>query len=126
MITGGIYGAVWFLTRRRELNALQAERKLGRAAPIAAIVLFCAAGFGTLGLQVGNDIMAVAGTLLLVQFISLLAWIILLFQSYRVLHILEVHFNSGRHLNVHLSRPLTLFLAMFYLQHKINELAGMQ
>lgn len=131
-ITGGIYIPIWFLTRRNAINALDSEEKLGKGIFILAAVVFTGIAVGSAYLQVQEIIgpvfstnreLVIAALELLLNVISLVVFIPVIYEAFKVKRILEDHFNNrfpGK--GIHLSKLWTFLLMNIYLQHKINRL----
>lgn len=114
-ITGFIYYPVWFLRRRKALNALQSVKKLGSGWLIYAIIAF------SLNILLSDEPEARdgAGTLASIALIGLIT------QAFRVRRILEDHLSAVYGRNVELSGAATFFFGAYYLQHKLNQFQGM-
>ena len=136
IITLGLYPPIWFLTKRKAINRLQSEQKLGVVAPILAIIVLsislcvssflCAAGLAIEGLLENPDevdsMLTTMTPILCAQILDLVAGVILLFPSFKVRRILDDHFNKQLHRGISFSRLWTFFFQIYYLQYKINRL----
>ena len=113
-ITGFIYYPVWFLRRRKALNALQSVKKLGSGWLIYAMIAF------SLNILLSDEPEAHdgAGTLASIALIGLMV------QAFRVRRILEDHLTAVSGRNVELSGAATFFFGAYYLQHKLNQFQG--
>jgi hypothetical protein len=134
IVTGGIYQAIWFLTRRRALNNLNSPEKLGIAglgvALAGFIVSFLLPIVGSV--KWGSWVAAENALGPLHPVILLIAEGIIIVQCFKARRILVDHLSphqqsmfsaSIRIQNDELvSRTATFFLGIFYLQYKINEL----
>ena len=134
ILTGGIYQAIWFMTRRRALNNLYSSEKLGMAGLSVAlagfVASFCLPIVGSVKWGSWVEAENVLGPLHPV--ILLLAEIIVVVECFKARRILVDHLTprqeamfsaSIRIQNDDLvSRMGTFFLGIFYLQYKINEL----
>ena len=114
-ITGFIYYPVWFLRRRKALNALQSVKKLGSGWLIYAIIAFCL----NILLSDHPEAQDGAGTLAAIASIGLIV------QAFRVRRILEDHLTAVSGQNVELSGAATFFFGAYYLQHALNKFQGM-
>ncbi len=131
-ITGGIYIPIWFLTRRSAINALDSGEKLGKGIFILAAVVFAGVTVGSAYLQVleimgpvfsTNGELVIVSLELLLNVISLLVFIPVIYEAFKVKRIIEDHFiNRYPGKGVHLSKLWTFLLMNIYLQHKINRL----
>jgi hypothetical protein len=117
-VTFGIYPVIWLFRRRRFLDGLDADARLGKALPsfiAASYALLVALGAweGATGSRDGE------GPIRLVQGMGGIAMLVAVF---RVARMLRSDFNrSGRFLTV--SGVATFFFGTLYLQYKINEAA---
>lgn len=109
IITAGIYIPIWFLTRRKVINNLQSSQKLGFDGIVLALVLISI----SLLVDVIGGIENISGLL------SMVALIIIIFQSFKVRSILEDHFVGSQ-----FSGVLTFLATICYLQYKINGILG--
>jgi hypothetical protein len=133
-LTGGIYQPIWFWSRRRALNNLRSQEKLGLL-PLSAALALLLANFllpilgsikwgswveaeNTLG-PIHPAILGIAGVILIVQ----------CFKVRRILvdHLVsreEGMFSASIRIQFEemFSRIWTFFFGIFYLQHKINGL----
>lgn len=134
VVTGGIYQAIWFLTRRRALNNLNSPEKLGIAGLGVALAGFIASfSLPIVGSVKWGSWVAAENVLgPLHPVILLIAEGIIIVQCFKARRILVDHLTphqqsmfsaSIRIQNDELvSRTATFFLGIFYLQYKINEL----
>jgi hypothetical protein len=134
IVTGGIYQAIWFLTRRKALNSLHSPEKLGMAglsvALVGFIASFCLPIVGSVKWGSWVEAENVLGPLH--PLILLIAEILIVVQCFKARRILVDHLTpreeamfsaSIRIQNDELiSRAGTFFLGIFYLQFKINAL----
>jgi hypothetical protein len=112
VVTLGIYPAVWFVRRRRFLDSLNADVKLGGLAwaPLIATGVSFIAAFAGLPSELDRAVSLGLGV----------ASIVL---AFRVANILRSDFaRTGRLLSV--SGAGTFFFGALYLQHKINQAAA--
>jgi hypothetical protein len=123
VITGGIYSAAWFLTRRRGLNVLSSDKKISVAPFVICIVLLSmnlltaflsGAAQGTGEFETERTLDGVSAIL------RLAAGITLLVQAFKVRSMLSEHFATA------ISGVGTFFFNVWYLQHKINQLTATQ
>jgi hypothetical protein len=132
LLTAGLYQPIWFLIRRKALNNLHSQEKLGVwpiAVVLAALVAsLCLPIIGSLKwgswVEVENTFPP------LHPFILLVAGVIIVVQCFKVRRILLDHlaprqegmFSAGIRLQHEesFSRMGTFFFGIFYLQHKIN------
>ena len=108
-ITFGIYIPVWFLRRRKAINGLQARKELGKASFIVLLIIFSVSllitfSFGFVEANYGAD------SLLMLEmsdsFLRLIAWIIILVQSYTIRAIFDVHFNQHQQRGISFSSAI--------------------
>jgi len=133
LVTAGLYQPIWFLSRRKALNNLHSQEKLGvwplvmaLAALLASLCLPIIGSFkwGS-WVETENTIPPLHPLILL-----LVAGVILIVQSFKVRRILLDHlapreggmFSAGIRMQHEesVSRTETFFFGIFYLQHKIN------
>ena len=131
--TSGIYIPIWFLTRRRAINALRSEEKLGKGILILATVIFTVATVGSSYLTVldfmdfiaplsaGNQGLLMLGLNAGLNVISLVAFIPVIYEAFKVKRILDDHLNYlGK--DMRFSKVWTFLLMNIYLQYRINRL----
>ena len=129
-VTAAIYVPCWFLLRRRGINRLNANEKLGVWPFVVAIVLLAV----TLALDVTGSTAASETADFLSSVILLAANIVLLVQGFKVRRIFEAHLQDAnselsdyphlRHSESSLSGLAVFFLNIFYLQYVINTRLG--
>jgi len=130
MVTLGLYYPIWFLRRRRGLNEMKTSRRLNSWPFVTAVVFALVRLFlsgATFGLsRVEFTSHSFVGPL--VTWGALAVTILMVFQCFLVKHMIEDHIMGDtdsilRRLaeSVRLSRVLTLFLGIFYLQYVINQ-----
>lgn len=113
LVTLGFYPSIWLLRRRPFLDRQDTGKELGTALPIVSMVLHALSVVVVFG---GDE---AAG---LSRFCSLAGGITALIANFRVLNILRsVSTRTGRFLGF--STMGTFFLGVYYLQHKINQMA---
>lgn len=133
-VTLGFYYPLWFLRRRRTLNALDSPRKLPSWPFFLLLALFIAealAGFVAGAIAPGRRLEDVIGpgptfALLLAR---LAIGLLVLIQCFRIKDILEDHLagpegsQAGMMLStqIQLSGLMTFLFTIFYLQHVINR-----
>lgn len=130
VVTLGIYYPVWFLTRRNAINNLQSKEKLGSGIFIFLIVLACV-GFPVDLMWVVMELFAERlseiglllskGLDLFSNILSVVWWIILLVQCFKVRRIFKEHFNVHLQKDISFSWVATFFFWIFYLQYKVNR-----
>jgi len=134
LVTAGLYQPIWFLIRRKALNNLHSQEKLG----VWPLVMVLAALLASLCLPIigsikwGSWVEAENAFPPLHLSILLVAGVILIVQSFKVRRILLDHlapgeeemFSAGIRMQHEelFSRMGTFFFGIFYLQHKINGL----
>jgi len=134
LVTAGLYQPIWFLSRRKALNNLHSQEKLG-VWPLAMVLAALVASLSLPiigGLKWSSWVEAENAVPPLHPFILLVAGIILVVQSFKVRRILLDHlapreegmFSAGIRMQHEelFSRMGTFFFGIFYLQHKINGL----
>lgn len=107
----GLYQYVWWFLRRRFLDGLDSDLKLGLALPIVIGVTSVAGNLLPLG---GNEATPLSGVMLVA------AAVLTVVANFRVAAMLRSHFRRN-HLRLEVSSVGTFFLGIFYLQYKINE-----
>jgi hypothetical protein len=134
LVTLGIYIPIWYLNRRRAINALQSPEKLSKGVFIFALSLWILDFF----LNLIYGALTEAGTSFpassmdgLSRILQLMVGILLLFQAFKVRRILLDHhaaqdagifsYQLGMEADTSFSRVATFFLGIWYLQFKINE-----
>ncbi len=137
LITFGVYVPVWFITRRKAINSLHSQQKLGLGTLVFVLVLFGAvllAGFVEGWMQASAaHVTMETYTKLNADIVNVLAGvggIVLLVQSFKVRRILLDHFRAqssglfsstmSLEREVSFSGVATFFLHIYYLQYKIN------
>jgi len=132
-LTAGLYLPIWFLSRRKALNRLHSQEKLGPW-PLAVALAACVASvlLPILGsIKYGSWEEAENAFPPLHPFVLLVAAIIIMVQCFKVRRILLDHlapregmFSAAIRLQHEalFSRMGTFFFGIFYLQHKINGL----
>ena len=134
LVTAGLYQPIWFLSRRKALNNLHSQEKLGvwpLAIALAAMVAsLCLPIIGSFKWR--SWVEAENAFPPLHPFILLVAGVILIVQSFKVRRILLDHlapreegmFSAGIRMQHEelFSRTETFFFGIFYLQHRINGL----
>jgi len=134
LLTGGLYQPIWFLSRRKALNALHSREKLG-VWPIAVILAAVVASLSITiisSLKWGSWVTVENAFPPLLPFILLVAGILLMVECFKVRRILLDHlapqqggiFSAGIRLQHEelFSRVGTFFFGIFYLQHQINDM----
>lgn len=125
LITGDIYGAVWFLKRKWYFNGLRSSQRLGTAAPVFIIVMlivYLLCSFAG-GVAVGEgDEEAAGGFFLLAILVLVSASITNLILSFRARRMLDEHFNIYLGKGMPFSKGLTFLFQQLYLQYKLNRL----
>jgi len=132
LVTAGLYLPIWFMSRRRALNALRSREKLG-AWPLAVMLLALAASLSITiisSVKWGSWVEVENAFPPFHPFILLVAAILIIVQCFKVRRILLDHlaprqegvFSAGIRLQYEesFSRMGTFFFGIFYLQHKIN------
>jgi hypothetical protein len=112
IVTLGIYPAIWFYRRRRFLDSLHSDQKLGVLAsgPLLATFVSIGLSFAVVPAEADRGISVGLGV------VSIVA-------AFRVAAILRSDFaRTGRFLRV--SGAGTFFFSALYLQHKINQAAA--
>lgn len=129
-VTAGIYVPCWFLLRRRGINSLNANEKVGVSPFVIAIVL--------LAVRLALDATGITEASETADFLSsvvlMAANIVLLVQGFKVRRIFEAHLQDAhselsdyphlRHSESSLSGVAVFFLSIFYLQYVINTRLG--
>lgn len=117
--TAGLYTGVWYLRRRKGLNLLDSTSKLGVTGPGCLIAL------STINLFLPRDsapetlvLLAVGVTNLAMAF--RVRWMIVDHLRIRIAAVLPQ--STGLQEQYKPSSVLTIFLNIFYLQYKLNEL----
>ncbi|MCC6557919.1 MAG: DUF4234 domain-containing protein [Polyangiaceae bacterium] len=118
LVTCGLYSPIWFLKRRRFLNALDSsEREIPEGLPIAIIIvwgssLLLSAAMGALESD-GKALEA------LDRLATMAGGVMLLMLSFRAKNRIAQHMlRAGQH--TPMSGLATFFLQTYYLQYKIN------
>jgi len=136
ILTLGFYYPVWFLRRRRGLNALDSPRKLPLWPFVLLLILFIAefiVGLMAQGRPVEEAIGA--GPSLALSVARLATGVLVLIQCFRIKDILEDHLAGPEgaerltmlSTQVQLSGLMTFLFTIYYLQHVINtDLISMQ
>ena len=125
-ITAGIYWPIWFMTRRKAINGMQAKEKLGSGVFVLAIVLFVisllvALGAGVLE-RLGGELLLAKGLETFSGVVHAIAAAAVLVQSFKVRRIFDEHFNVHGQQGIAFSRVATFFFILYYLQYKINRM----
>jgi hypothetical protein len=135
MFTLGLYWPIWFLQRRAGINKLHSEEKLSVWPSIVILLLVLLAVMANL--DVGYEVPSIRHfeiywTPAFSLAVGVIGVILMVFQAFKVQSIMEEHSR------LHVAGPLagsiamlqeksflvlpTLFLGIFYLQYKINEM----
>lgn len=114
VVTLGLYLPFWLLARRRFLDSLDCEAKLGVIAPALILISYVLVFFVAF-----NDPSGKGG---LTQPMQLAGGIVTLFAIFRARRILRSHFLNNR-IGSPISGIATFFFGGVYLQHKINAAA---
>jgi hypothetical protein len=125
VITGEIYWAIWFLTRKDAINSLQSREKLGNGISVfvlVAISITLVAAFISGGLEVAGEMEMAENLDAFSGLLDLVTGITMLVQCFKVRRILKEHFNVYLRRGVQFSGAATFFFGIFYLQYKINNL----
>ncbi len=126
IVTAGIYWAVWFMTRRKAINAMQAGEKLGSGLFVLAIVLFVislvVAVYAGVMERMGGELLLAKGLQASSTILHSVAAAAVLVQSFKVRRIFEEHFNVHLRQGVTFSRVATFCLIIYYLQYKMNRM----
>jgi hypothetical protein len=125
-VTAGIYWPVWFMTRRKAINAMQAEEKLGSVVFVLAIVLFVISLFvavlaGVME-RVGDELLLAKAMQAFSAILHAVAAAAVLVQSFKVRRIFHEHFNVHLQQGISFSRVATFCLIIYYLQYKMNRI----
>ncbi|PYV16436.1 MAG: hypothetical protein DMG21_11775 [Acidobacteria bacterium] len=136
ILTLGLYYPIWFLQGRSGVNSLKAGGKLGRGVFVLVFVLWFLALVLNAVWTTSDDLSARLSPIWLLAFDALAALVVgvlLLIQAFKVRRILETHvagsasgpFAGSIALlgSSSFSGLATFFFGIFYLQHKINEMA---
>jgi hypothetical protein len=129
-VTAAIYVPCWFLLRRRGINSLNADEKLGVLPFVIAIVLLAVRlALGATGSTEASetvDRLSSVGVLA----VNIVLWV----QAFKVRRIFEAHLQDAnselsdyphlRHSESSLSGVAVFFLGIFYLQYVINTRLG--
>jgi hypothetical protein len=124
VVTCGVYTPIWFLQRRRFLNALDSsEKEIPEGMPIAVavvwgigVVLSIVAGFTE---EAGGS--GAGGLDALDRLLTLAGGIMLIMLSFRAKNRISQHMlRQGHH--TPMSGAATFFFQTYYLQYKINRL----
>jgi hypothetical protein len=125
-VTAGIYWPIWFMTRRKAINGMQAKEKLGSAVFVLAIVLFVislfVAVFAGVMERVGDDLLLAKGLEALSGILHAVVAAAVLVQSFKVRRIFDAHFNVHLRQGISFSRVATFCLIIYYLQYKMNRI----
>lgn len=125
ILTIGIYAPAWYLTRIHTFNSLETNTRLKKGILIIVIILLALVIITSFmaGVAEGTgDLSAADGFTSMSNVFTLAAWIILLFNAFRLRKMLADHFNDHLGTGTHFSKVATFFLHIYYLQYKINKL----
>lgn len=125
VITGGIYWAIWFLTRKDAINRLQSREKLSTGVLVFVTVMVSmslVAGVISGGLEGLGETEIVENLDAFGGLLDLITGITLLVQCFKVRRILKEHLNMYLRRGIPFSGAATFFFGIFYLQYKINRL----
>ena len=138
IVTFGFYMPSWFLLCRKRLNGLKSNEKLA-VWPFVAVILLMTAGLVTAPVPAEGDtaVDSATGVLLLSDLMGFVGGIVIVWQSFKVRHILEDHFQdsqpelsevlpSVQRAESALSGVGVFFLTIFYLQYVINKRVAAQ
>lgn len=117
IITGGIYAPIWFLIKRRSLNALGTGKLLGIELPIISLIFLAISVSHPSYYQGPYDWLGEWR-----NWYSIVGYVLLFGPSLRVRRILDLHFNQKLGRGVSFNKWASFFLQCWYLQHKINRL----
>ena len=119
IITAEIYCPIWFLKRIEAINSLKSKEKLQPN-------IFRILGFLFSLCLIFNIVSFIKfgrGSAFSTLF-SIIGWIILVVQSFKVRRIFNEHFNVQMKKQIHFSWTATFFFYIWYLQYKINNLSS--
>jgi len=130
VVTLGFYYPVWFLRRRAALNSLDSPRKL-EAWPFLLLLAYWI-GMIAVSFAAGDQPTEVAfgpGAAAVLSLVRIAVGIVTLVQCFYIKDILEDHLAGPEDAissgllsdSVQLSRALTFFFQIFYLQYAINR-----
>ena len=101
-ITLGFFCFIWFFMQMPALNRMNSDRKIGKKGFYLCFPFYFASFF--------------------LPFIGIVDGIFFLVMYFKVLSILDDHFNKHLKMNINFSPAGVLFLGILYLQYKINKL----
>ncbi len=122
IITLGLYYPIWFLRRRDAINKLHSKEKLGSGIFIFSILATCIylffyfmRGFYYYDIVISKEYETYS------SITSIIVWIVLLVQGFKVKRIFDEHFNLHLNRGISFSNLATFFFNILYLQYKINR-----
>ncbi|WP_026691102.1 DUF4234 domain-containing protein [Alteribacter aurantiacus] len=117
LITMGIYMPYWFLTRRKELNKIDPEKKVSFEFPLSVLILYSLSALFTvlyLILPFSEGFVAtIDGLDRIITFYGVTVMVIL---SFRAVSLLKSYDSS-----IPVSKLATFFFTIWYVQYKINK-----
>lgn len=126
VLTCGIYVSIWFFTRRRWLNILTQDQKMGAGLPAAALTMQILSWLFVflsvaVSMLIGDPGL---GQLIgyAVNFTSFIGGIMILGAAFKVRGIIDWHYNYVREMGIPVSGLATFLFTVLYLQYVINRL----
>lgn len=120
-----LYYPVWFLQKRHVFNNLNSPKKVTKKIPVIALLMIlfctCAAFFEGASKEIALLSPYISYISPYLIYISILIDVLLIYQSFVVRRILLDHYQKSEQITI--SIGATLFIGIFYLQYKINELS---
>lgn len=118
VLTFGMYLPYWLLSRRKEINRIAKKVVIKKAIPLFILIsYFCSALIFTIGQLLINEI-----AIMLYEYIDILITyfgvIFIIYYSFKIRLIL---LKTAEDDEFSISKILTFFFAIFYLQHQINK-----
>ncbi len=123
-ITLGLYFPIWILKRKKPLENLHSNEKIGTGAPVTVIVFFSLAilFYFMSGFTKHDDISVSNGFETLGCVSNAIGGFTQLFLNFKCRRILVDHFNDYLQKDIRFSKVATFFFGVYYLQYKINRI----
>ncbi len=122
IVTVGVYGPYWFLSRRSGFHSLSSEQRLPEVALSLVLVAAIVSAVLTVVLFFLSDLSSIVAIFQVVQVLDLAIGVSLLFFAFRVRGILQDHLAGQGVGEAGISGFWTFFLNLVYLQYKINHI----
>jgi hypothetical protein len=121
-VTCGLFVPIWFFMRRRWLNILTQDQKLGAGMPAGALALDLFAWLLVFASLVFADEGVVTMMGYGINAFAFVSGLLVLGAAFKTRAIIDWHYNYTREMGISVSGVATFFFTILYLQYVINRL----